>query len=459
MMTFRVALCLLLMPSMAAGATYYVDNRAGSDANDGATKNTPLATIARAVSLCETSDTIVLANTGIAYHEPIRLGRLGGTPQKPLVVEGNGAVLSGLTPIEPKRCKEVGDGVYLFPVEKRPYGYPFLVNRGKRLVSANTLEALGPEEFYWDQEHGIYFRPAPDTPLASYDLSATLTVSGFSTAGASYVICRDLVCEHFSNDGFNMHGDCRGIYLENVVARHNGDDGISIHEAGGLVVRGAHVHHNTYGIQDVNASRSFYNGVLAEHNRVGASFCGGFHSMVDCIVTTSEADSVDLAVSMPKHLIGSDYNPICRTTLFAKNVILRGNGNRAGIRVRERASAVVEHSVVTGSEVGVAVHKGGVCHLTASVVADCQRAVDSESTEVFRDYNVYYPGRMRWLGTDYAPEQWDTFRAQARHDEHSRVGPVIVAEDGTLSFPPESPAREIEKRVGPTQPVRFRPDQ
>ena len=90
--------------------------------------------------------------------------------------------------------------------------------------------------------------------------------TGFATASASYIVCRNLVCECFANDGFNMHGDCRGIYLENVVARYNGDDGISIHETGGLVVRGAHVHHNTFGLQDVNAARSFYNGVLAEHN-------------------------------------------------------------------------------------------------------------------------------------------------------------------------------------------------
>ncbi len=217
---------------------------------------------------------------------------------------------------------------------------------------------------------------------------------------------------HFSNDGFNMHGDCRGIYLENAVARYNGDDGISIHESGGLVVRGAHVHHNNYGIQDVNASRSAYNGVLAENNQVGASFHGGFHSLVDCVITGSETDQIDIVADAPKHLIGSEHNPICRATVFAKNVILRGEGNRAGIRVRDGAHAVVENSVITGSLVGVFVHTQGQCHLTTTAIVDCETCVASDSADVFRDYNVYSPGQMKWLGTNYAPEQWHAFRTQ-----------------------------------------------
>ena len=55
----RALLCLVLIRSVACGATYYVDNRAGSDAGDGRTQERALATIAWAVSLSNTSDTIV----------------------------------------------------------------------------------------------------------------------------------------------------------------------------------------------------------------------------------------------------------------------------------------------------------------------------------------------------------------------------------------------------------------
>jgi hypothetical protein len=72
---------------------------------------------------------------------------------------------------------------------------------------------------------------------------------------------------------------------------------------------------------------------------------------------------------------------------------------------------------------------------------------------VFRDYNVYHPAQMKWLGVDYGPDQWNAFRESAPYDEHSRSGPVNVAPDGTVSFPDGSPAREIDKPVGPTAPV------
>lgn len=449
-MLFRTILCLLLVPSATSAATYYVNNKVGDDLNTGTTADAPLATIAHAVSLCKTSDTLVLANTGVPYYESLKLGRLGGTPQQPLVIEGNGAVLSGLEIIEPARWQKMADGLYLLPVDVQPYGNPFLVNRGQRLNSAESVESLAAEEHFWDRESGVYFRCAPGKTLESYELAATLNVSGLITTSASYIVCRNLICEHFSNDGFNMHGDCRGIYLENVVARHNGDDGISIHESGGLVVRNAYVHHNTYGLQDVNASRSFYNGVIAEDNQVGASFHGGFHSLVDCVISGSQTDQIDVVADIPKHLIGAEDNPICRATVFVKNVILRGNGNRAAIRVRDHAQVVVENSLVTGSLVGVYVHRQGQCHLTTSVIAECDTSIVSETPDVFRDYNIYHPGQMKWLGTDYSPQQWDTFRAAAGHDEHSRISPVKISDDGSIDLPPDL---KMDKRVGPTQQV------
>ena len=449
-MICRTLVCLVLIRSAACGATYYVDNLAGSDDSDGNSQETALATIARAVSLSRNSDTIVLTKTGTVYNESISLVKRGGTPRKPFTIEGNGAVLSGLQTLAPEKWKNAGDDLYFFPLDKTPYGQPYLASGGKKLVKGSAPDDLAPEQFHWDRQSGIYFKCPPGKTLASYDLGATLIGSGFATASASYVVCRNLVCEYFANDGFNMHGDCRGIYLQNVVARYNGDDGISIHETGGLVVRNAHVHHNSFGLQDVNAARSCYNGVLAEHNRVGASFHGGFYSLVDCHLRDNTAYQIDIVGASPKHLIGSDHNPICRTTLFAGNLIVSGKGSQAGLRVGDGARAVVEHSVFTGTKTGILVQKGGFCHLTTSVVVDCECAFASDSSEVFRDYNVYHPARMKWLGVDYGPDQWTTFCRVALHDEHSRSGQVNVGANGSVSFPEGSCAREIEKPVGPT---------
>ena len=83
--SIRSIVCLVLAalpaPAAASAATYYVNNVAGSDCNDGATENTAVATIARAVSLCKTSDRIVLAgfsqggavclHTALRFSEPL----------------------------------------------------------------------------------------------------------------------------------------------------------------------------------------------------------------------------------------------------------------------------------------------------------------------------------------------------------------------------------------------------
>ena len=41
----------------------------------------------------------MLASTGTPYREAIALRALGGTPAEPIVVEGNGAVVTGLKPL------------------------------------------------------------------------------------------------------------------------------------------------------------------------------------------------------------------------------------------------------------------------------------------------------------------------------------------------------------------------
>ena len=61
--------------------------------------------------------------------------------------------------------------------------------------------------------------------------------------------------------------------------------------------------------------------------------------------------------------------------------------------------------------------------------------------------------RLDGLRGDLLRGQSRRQRRQRRHDEHSRSGPVNVGADGAVGFPDGSPAREIEKPVGPTAPV------
>jgi len=403
-----LALAVSLVPAAAAD-TWYVNNQAGNDADDGRSAQAAFATIAKAIASARTSDAIVLADTGVAYREPIRLRRLGGTPAQPFVIDGNGATITGLKPAPKEAWQRRADGTLFYPVPKKPYGVPFLVQRRRRLPAAKSAEAVEPGQFFWGED-GVRFRPEEGKAIGDYALEATLVVSGLEIAGSSYITCRDLVSEFHSNDGFNVHGDCRGIVCENIVGRHNGDDGFSIHEVIGAVVRNGYFHHNRWGIQDVNASRSIFNGVTAEHNEVnGVNFVGGYHSLVDSIVRSNGREQIAITANRPKHLVGSEHNPLCQGLVFLQNVL--AEGGTVGLSVSNGARVTARHCTFVRSDIGVTIHRESTLHLTASIIAECaSRELASASDACFRDHNLYHPGRFCWHDKDFGPDDWDAFR-------------------------------------------------
>lgn len=442
---------MFVTAGLGLGDSWHVDNAAGNDANDGRSEKAAFATIGRALKAARTSDSIVLANTGTPYREAITLRGLGGTPAEPFVIEGNGAVVTGLRPLPAAGWKQAGEGVWLYAIEKKPYGNPFIVQAGRRLPQAKSAEAIEPGQFFWD-EQGVRFRPEAGKGIGDYALEATQLDSGVALAGASYVVCRNVVSEFHSNDGFNIHGDCRGVAFENIVARHNGDDGFSIHECGGAAVRNAHFHHNRWGIQDVNASRSVYNGVTCEDNEAnGADFVGGYHSLVDCVVRNNGGGAqVNVRGEKPKHLAGGDSDPLCEGVVFLQNVIIAGGPE--GLRVSGFARVTARNVLIARTGVGVVVRGQAVCLLASSIVANCQKLeLDFASPSFFRQHNLYHPGRFRWQGREFRPEQWDAFRAAAGHDAESVIADPKLSPDGGLA--PGSPALEAKPRIGPTQPT------
>jgi len=417
-----VAIVLLLGMSTAWGKTVYVNNLHGNDRNNGLSPRQAVATVERAVHLLRTSDTLSLADTGRAYREPILLRNLGGTPEKPLVIEGNGAVITGLKPIRPSEWQMKSPGVHFFPAVRFGALLPFLVEAGKRIPESPRLESLKEETFFWAPD-GVYFRPAAGKSIQEYALEGTLVVSGLEIVDSSYIVCRNLISEYNSNDGFNIHGDCRGLRFDNIVGRNNGDDGFSIHETGDTQVFNGYFHHNQYGMEDVNASQSSYHGVRVEQNKIGAHFAGGCHSLIDCVFRDNAEDQIFINGNRPAHLIGYQFNPLCDATCQLKYVT--ATGGVTGLHVGQGARVAAEHCLFSDTGIGVAVDRGGNCHLTASRVLDCRTAeLSSSSTEFYRDHNRYRPGRFVWQGVKYEPAQWEAFRAAALYDEHSVISAV-----------------------------------
>ena len=126
---FRALICCLVLLHLVHGEaltdTWFVDNLAGSDTNNGGMSDNqgegigPLKSIGAALKKTRRGDRIELANNGVAYRECITLqgGRNSGYATRPFVIVGNGATLDGSAPVPP-RWQGQFDGTFHFQPER-----------------------------------------------------------------------------------------------------------------------------------------------------------------------------------------------------------------------------------------------------------------------------------------------------------------------------------------------------
>lgn len=195
-------------------ATVHVDNVKGDDANDGSAER-PVASIERGLALLKRSDRLEVApNGGKPYRRPYpgAVGRsldirLGGTAEQPMVIDGNGAVISGLSAVPADRWKEAGNGVYELPFwpmsnmykhyAKQDYWLPesriFFVD-GKAAANCLTRAEMEktPGGFWWSRrQRKLFFRPPEGKTIAE------LTVELPANAGF-YVLADHVRVENFT---------------------------------------------------------------------------------------------------------------------------------------------------------------------------------------------------------------------------------------------------------------------
>lgn len=157
--SFLTAFCLFV--PLFADEGLWVDNLRGSDANTG-TRTAPFATIERACALVKKSQKITVVNTGKPYSLPysgfdkargLRLTR-GGTADRPQIVEGNGAVISGFAAIPAAHWSQESGKPNIFSLPfwpmvnsyKNPYfRTEFLAGRNAGLVRGQCCRSELPQ--------------------------------------------------------------------------------------------------------------------------------------------------------------------------------------------------------------------------------------------------------------------------------------------------------------------------
>ena len=163
-------------------------------------------------------------------------------------------------------------------------------------------EKLKPGEMGYAKDGSLYFRwPKGCKPGKAIGadrgrfkpiiLPAKNGVNGVSIA-CSNIIIRNLTVKYAGNDGFNIHGDRRGIRLEKVRALSCADEGISAHETTEMEVIDSEIAWNgsiSGGVTDVNDAVTTYRNCIVHDNAgAGFSFTGKSHRVYDSLIYNEE---------------------------------------------------------------------------------------------------------------------------------------------------------------------------
>jgi hypothetical protein len=422
---------LLLLVSLAtsstAGQIFYVDNKTGSDGYDGlsptptpAEKSGPFATIMQAVKKATVGATISLANTGVDYRENVSIeGYKKGRAATPLVIEGNGATVSGLLPIPSERWTLLKDDIY-WTENKLPDGkYGLLPNsnwlshyrhqgwftekqapeiffvNGKTAPHTRTLESIPVGGFFYDTQASrrrLYFRLPAGKSLK--DLTIDIPQNEGVYVSDDYVVVRNLRSIYSQDDGFSGFWGI-GVVFENINGSFNCDQGFSVHGTSVSLVDGGLFERNGgCGICDVMSSTSIFRNCVVRDNMItGAMMMGLAHSFLNC--RFSGNDSIQV--------MGSSG-----TAVQMVNCIVDGEGGGpTGVQID---AGRLDHCTIVNCRDGLSLNTGSVKN---SLISDCggSLVVASQPKSFSMSKTVLGLGIVQVGGEKVGRDKWAEFAA------------------------------------------------
>ncbi|MEZ6068034.1 MAG: right-handed parallel beta-helix repeat-containing protein [Planctomycetaceae bacterium] len=227
------------MAASCQAETFYVNNLFGNDSNDGLAATDvgaatgPVQTLRRAVRLLSPGDVLSLADTGTPYAGGFALHGVqhSGTPDFPVIIDGNNAVVSGATPIDPAAWQHVTYDIWRITPQRKGW-YQLLLNGAvipEVAVAADAQELPALEFGSWCVFRGvIYYRPQQYTEPQRENLMLATDQTGLTLLDVENVLVRNLTFQHFRQDGIHLHDLCRHVVFVNVRAVENGRAGIVV---------------------------------------------------------------------------------------------------------------------------------------------------------------------------------------------------------------------------------------
>lgn len=265
--------------------SFFVNQVRGDDSSNGSAAS-PFKTVARALREVDGKGGVInLDPEGGYYTQPIVI-RKGGQPNCPLVIDGHGAVINLGIDVTKGPWTDTGNGFLLeravvpntrlwIATVAFVNGIPVSCDAPKGSGAWHDQPRDSHQGFarYDDEKRLILTFPAGLDPANSVIVlpgGGADFASGIQINGASHIRIRNITAAFTSNDGFNFHGDCRDIEMENVKGLFNGDQGTSAHETCEVTVRNSEFAFNGSGdgaVEDIQNSVTSYYHVLVHHNR------------------------------------------------------------------------------------------------------------------------------------------------------------------------------------------------
>ena len=343
-----IALWILLgCTATAAARDRYVDPVRGDDRNDGFAAvpdgrgHGPVRSIHYGVRFAQPGDTVHLAPTGEPYRESVVLHDRLCPADRPITVDGHGAVITGADPIALTEWERVAPGRYrkvdLLRTDAAVIGRFFFrfngavqhmgrTSKGPSAALKRPDDLLPGEWTFVETERAFYVQIDPATSPSDARIEAPLRSSGVQVSGRNEnLTIKNLHVRHVYNDGFNIHGYCLKFAFVNVSAGVRGHDGMSALNASRIVVRGLTSIGNSTGFCHTNDSHSDSDGVYIRDCLGFDVFVldGGRHRLSNSLVLSSAVQG--LVVVGPQRTAGNESNPK-RCTLELENVALVRRG-------------------------------------------------------------------------------------------------------------------------------------
>ncbi len=257
-MKFRFALFCVAIVFLSASSAFarrvYVNNQAGSDLADGLAETREDGNVGRVRSLkrplhiANFGDTIVIANTGVAYRGSLTLtGRKhSGFGSIPFRVIGNGATPTGLWSVPAACWKSHGENLWSF---EPPFkGHYLLLRDGKAVENfGKTYDdgAYGLKAKQFAVRHGrVLVRVEKGEDPTLMDFAMPQAAVGISLYGVRNAVIEDLNVQHFRIDGVNAHDLNRNVLIRRVTSQQNARAGITVTGSSAVIIRGCNVKSN-----------------------------------------------------------------------------------------------------------------------------------------------------------------------------------------------------------------------